>query len=327
MASLKKNQENAASVPDAFTLGTMVSLRADPSRAGPIIGELPTVGGRRRFKVFHSPTSIKDYFEDQLQIVEPTAEPDWGSLVASGEFVGPAEFRARLTAIRLDNPQTDNIYSLRSARIQFIPFQFKPLLRLLRADRPRLLIADDVGVGKTIEAGLILKELSTRQALARVLVVCPKALTAKWRAEMRRFDENFRILDARTLRYCLNETHVEGEWPAEYSRAIVHYELFRMEQYLTGSGDRGRRHGFLELEPPPRFDLVIADEAHHLRTPGTGSHQLIERLCLTSEAVLMLSATPVQVSQGQPILCCICCGPNCSRTGRSSAKSSSRTGI
>lgn len=297
MAPLKKNQENAASAPDAFTLGTMVSLRADPSRAGPIIGELPTVGGRRRFKVFHSPTSIKDYFEDQLLIVEPTAEPDWGSLVASGEFVGPAEFRACLAAVRLDNPQTDSIYSLRSARIQFIPFQFKPLLRLLRADRPRLLIADDVGVGKTIEAGLILKELSTRQALARVLVVCPKALTAKWRAEMRRFDENFRILDAPTLRYCLNETHVEGEWPAEYSRAIVHYELFRMEQYLTGSGDRRRRHGFLELEPPPRFDLVIADEAHHLRTPGTGSHQLIERLCLTSEAVLMLSATPVQVSQ------------------------------
>src|SRR5258708_6693881 len=123
MASLKKNQENAASVPDAFTLGTMVSLRADPSRAGPIIGELPTVGGRRRFKVFHSPTSIKDYFEDQLQIVESTAEPDWGSLVASGEFVGPAEFRAHLAAVRLDNPQTDSIYSLRSARIQFIPFQ------------------------------------------------------------------------------------------------------------------------------------------------------------------------------------------------------------
>jgi len=77
----------------------------------------------------------------------------------------------------------------------------------------------------------------------------------------------------------------------------VHYELFRMEQYLAGSGDRGGRRGFLELEPPPRFDLVIADEAHHLRTPGTSSHQLIERLCLTSEAVLMLSATPVQVSQ------------------------------
>ena len=86
--------------------------------------------------------------------------------------------------MRLDNPQVDHIYSLRSARIQFIPFQFKPLLRLLRSEHPRLLVADDVGVGKTIEAGLILKELCTRRRLDRVLVLCPKALTVKWRAEI-----------------------------------------------------------------------------------------------------------------------------------------------
>src|SRR5207249_4347655 len=108
------------------------------------------------------------------------------------------------------------------ARIQFIPFQFKPLLRLLRSDRPRLLIADDVGVGKTIEAGLILKELTTRQRLDRVLVMCPKALTVKWRAEMRRFDEDFRVLDAGSLRYCLDEVALEGAWPSEYPRTIVH---------------------------------------------------------------------------------------------------------
>jgi hypothetical protein len=209
--------------------------------------------------------------------------------------VDPVEFRARLTATRLDNPQTDHLYSLRSARIQFIPFQFKPILRLLRADRPRLLIADDVGVGKTIEAGLILKELSTRQNLQNVLVLCPKALTIKWRAEMRRFDEDFRILNADALRYCLDEADLEGEWPEEYSRSIVHYQLFRMGSYLIGTEGRRRHRGLLELDPAPQFDLVIADEAHHLRTPGTGGHQLIERLCLTAEAVLMLSATPVQI--------------------------------
>jgi superfamily II DNA or RNA helicase len=199
--------------------------------------------------------------------------------------------------MRLDNPQVDHIYSLRSARIQFIPFQFKPLLRLLRADQPRLLIADDVGVGKTIEAGLILKELSTRQRLDRVLVLCPKALTFKWRAEMRRFDENFRVLTAESLRYCLDETANEGEWPHEYARSIVHYQLFRMEPYLVGMAGPRRHPGLLELEPPAQFNLVIADEAHHLRTPGSSSYQLIERLCLTAEAVLMLSATPVQVDR------------------------------
>jgi superfamily II DNA or RNA helicase len=253
------------------------------------------VGGRRRFRVYHSADLIREYSEDQIQLQEMPAGGEWAERMLKREFADPLEFRARLTAMRLNNPQVDHIYSLRSARIQFIPFQFKPIIRLLRADRPRLLVADDVGVGKTIEAGLILKELSTRQQLDRVLVLCPKALTIKWRAEMRRFDEDFRILTAESLRYCLDETDLEGEWPQEYARSIVHYELFRLEQYLKGADGRRRHRGLLELEPPAQFNLVIADEAHHLRTPGTGQHQLIERLCLTAEAVLMLSATPVQV--------------------------------
>jgi hypothetical protein len=280
-----------------LTIGSIVALRADHSRAGPIIAELDPIGGRRRFRVYHSAGQIRDYFEDQVEAITIDMPGSvWTSRLVHGQFVSHGEFSARLTATRLSNPQIDHIYSLRSARIQFIPFQFKPLLRLLRADQPRLLIADDVGVGKTIEAGLILKELSTRQQLDRVMVLCPKPLTSKWRAEMRRFDENFRVLSAESLRYCLDETDLGGEWPPEYSRAIVHYELFRREHYLVGRDGRRRRHrGLLELDPPPRFDLVIADEAHHLRTPGSGSHRLIEHLCLTADAVLMLSATPVQI--------------------------------
>jgi len=281
----------------SLIVGQVVAIRADPARTGPVVAELEPVGGRRRFRVYHSPTVIRDYFEDQLRpAASPAAHDVWTKRLSDRRFIGTTEFRARLTATRLSNPQVDHIYALRSARIQFIPFQFKPLLRLLRADRPRLLIADDVGVGKTIEAGLILKELATRQQLDRVLVLCPKALTVKWRAEMRRFDEDFRILTPELLRYCLDETDLDGEWPLEYSRAIVHYELFRMEQYLVGTDERRRRHrGLLELEPPPQFNLVIADEAHHLRTPGTGSHRLIEHLCFNAVAILMLSATPVQI--------------------------------
>lgn len=280
----------------AFGVGELVAVRADSSRRGPVIAVLPAVNGRARYRVFHSSSVTREYAEEQLVAVDAPSD-SWADGLVEGSWADVESFRARLIAVRLANPQIDHIYALRSARIQFIPFQFKPLLRLLRSDRPRLLIADDVGVGKTIEAGLILKELSTRQRLDRVLVMCPKALTVKWRAEMRRFDEEFRVLDARTLRYCLDEVALEGTWPSEYSRAIVHYELARMEPYLTGVDGRSRRHpGLFELDPPPHFDLVIADEAHHLRTPGTGSHRLMEYLCDVAEAVLMLSATPVQVS-------------------------------
>ena len=166
---------------------------------------------------------------------------------------------------------------------------------MLRADRPRLLIADEVGVGKTIEAGLILKELQARQRLENVLIVCPKALVTKWRAEMRRFDEEFQPLTAETLRYCLKETQCDGAWPVQYSRSIIHLELFRNQDYLFGTTGRNARPGLATLDPPPQFSLAIFDEAHHLRNPKTSSNQLARFICDNAEAVLFLSATPVQL--------------------------------
>ena len=139
--------------------------------------------------------------------------------------------------MRLGYPQMDSIYSLHAARIKFIPFQFKPLLRFLRSDQHRLLIADEVGVGKTIEAGLILRELQSRQELRNVLILCPKALVPKWRVEMKRFDEDFRPITAETLQYCLRETHLDGTWPNQFARSIIHMELLRREEYLTGLKD------------------------------------------------------------------------------------------
>src|SRR5947209_8291673 len=188
----------------AFSIGTIVSLKADPARQGPVIQMLPPIAGLYRYRVFHSVGDVREYSEQQLDQSGPSAQTDHSPL-SSNALLSAEEFRARLTAFRLANPLTDNLYSLRAARIRFIPFQFKPLLRLLRSDRPRLLIADEVGVGKTIEAGLILRELQARQRVDRVLILCPKALTTKWRAEMRRFDEDFRVLDGAQLRYCLHE--------------------------------------------------------------------------------------------------------------------------
>ena len=279
-----------------FSVGQIVCLKADPTRQGPVIEMLSRLAGRIRYRVFHSPGEIREYSEEQLsQSHSGQTTPRDGGALCSDSLLGSEEFLARLTACRLANPLTDNLYALHAARIKFIPFQFKPLLRLLRADRSRLLIADEVGVGKTIEAGLILKELQSRQRLDNVVVVCPKALVTKWRAEMRRFDEDFHPLTAETLRYCLRETHLDGAWPAKYSRAIVHLELFRNPDYLFGTQDRNPRPGLVTLEPPAQFSLAIFDEAHHLRNTDTNSHQLARFICDNSEVVLFLSATPVQL--------------------------------
>ena len=70
----------------------------------------------------------------------------------------------------------NRLYSFNSGRIDYEPYQYRPVMKLINGDRPRLLIADDVGVGKTIEAGLIVKELQARQKLDSILVICPSRL-------------------------------------------------------------------------------------------------------------------------------------------------------
>ncbi len=270
-------------------------LLADPERKGPVIEVMPIIAGRVRYRVFHSPTEIREYYEEQIAAVSPQVCQSSPLSFFSDHTLSAAEFNARLTALRLANPLTDNLYALHAARIQFIPFQFKPLLRLLRSDRPRLLVADEVGVGKTIEAGLMLKELQSRQRLDNVIIVCPKSLVPKWRAEMRRFDEDFHPLKADTLRYCLREAHLDGAWPAKYSRAIVHLELFRNPDYLFGTEGRNARPGLATLDPPAQFSLAIFDEAHHLRNTDTNSNQLARFICDNSEAAIFLSATPVHI--------------------------------
>jgi hypothetical protein len=127
--------------------------------------------------------------------------------------------------------------------VQFVPYQYRPVLKLIRADRPRLLIADEVGVGKTIEAGLIIKELRARMDISSVLVICPKALVAerKWFKEMKRFDEHFTELNGASLRHCLQETDLEGEWPEQHSKAILPFSLFDSDLLLGSPATRGKR--------------------------------------------------------------------------------------
>ena len=131
-----------------------------------------------------------------------------------------------------------------------------------------------------------------------MLVICPKALVAerKWFAEMKRFDEHFTALDGPLLRHCLRETDLEGGWPEQYAKAIVPFSLFDSD-LVFGRNGRGRRtdQGLLALDPPPEFDLVIVDEAHHIRNPETFLHQGVRYFCDNARAVVFLTATPVQL--------------------------------
>jgi len=266
--------------------GAVIRLRARPEITGAVLN---VVAGdpEARYTVFHG-NDIATYYQSQIEL---------STAGASRRSVNPETLHATLTAMQLRHPSTKHLYSLHASRVNFVPYQFRPVLKLIQADRPRLLIADEVGVGKTIEAGLILKELQARRELKSVLVICPKPLVAerKWMDELKRFDEQFTHIDGEALRYCIDECHLDGVWPQHYSRAIVPFSLFD-EALLLGKQGRGRRQrGLLDLDPPPVFDLVIVDEAHHIRNTDTWAYKTVRYFCDIAEAVVLMSATPIQL--------------------------------
>ncbi|RYF60049.1 MAG: helicase [Comamonadaceae bacterium] len=266
--------------------GTAVRLIARPEVAGVVTG-FRDIAGSRRFDVFHDGT-VHGYFDSQIETIERTDRP-----VA----VSAAAFRAGLTSALLRSKDAGYLHTRNVGRIEYEPYQFRPVLKIVQADRPRVLVADDVGVGKTIEACLVLKELQARQRARTVLIICPKPLVVdhKWRNELKRFDEEFVHLDTDSLRFCLDETLREGEWPARYAKAIVPYSLLDERLLIGGEAKSGApRVGLADLAPGPHFDLVVIDEAHHIRNRSTFAYRNVHRLTESADAVVMLSATPLQ---------------------------------
>lgn len=271
---------------------SLVYLVSDPKING-VVMSLKNLGDITQYNVFVN-NEIKQYYTGQIALVEKSAGYNWISLT---------EMRSYLTAHQINNPSSQNLYSLNSARIDFVPYQFRPALKMIHADEPRILIADSVGVGKTIEAGLIIKELEARSDLERVLVICPKPLVAerKWELEMKRFDEEFIPLDGATLRQIISDTDRDGDWPVRFNKAIIPYSILDSKVYNGEIGRRNRIFGLSELDPEPHFDLVIVDEAHHIRNGSDDkekafAYKCTKYFCDHADAVVMLTATPLQTS-------------------------------
>jgi superfamily II DNA or RNA helicase len=271
----------------AFQIGQLVTPKSNSSLRGAIIAIIPGQP-EKRYSVFQE-GAVVTYYESQLAAPVPAPSLKVLSLV---------EFHGHLTGIQIRHPALSVLYSLNAGRIDCVPYQFRPVLKFVRAERPRLLIADGVGVGKTIEAGLILRELQARRDIRSVLVICPKPLITerKWEVEMRRFDERFTPLNGDQIRYCIRETDLDGAWPEQYAKAIIPYSQFDEDLLFGGAGTaRRQRKGLLDLNPPPRFDLVIVDEAQHIRNESTFSHRCVRFFCDNAEAVLFLTATPLEM--------------------------------
>jgi len=267
-----------------LSVGSKVQSKHDPSRVGINEAIGPLHAGIQWYAVFYGGAQgTQTVAEMDLQPYEPGLTPL--QQLVRGHLGGHDAFQRMLTFQRLvrDQPLTNNIYAFNASRTRFFPYQFKPLMKLLDSPRHRILVCDEVGLGKTIEAGLILMELKARQTMQRVLVVCPSNLKAKWRMELRnRFGEDFRILTAPDFRQFLDE------YEATPTRAdlngIVSLETIRSDAML----DR-----LEELAPP--FDLVIVDEAHHMRNFGRNQRRAGALLGQSAGAMVLLTATPVHL--------------------------------
>lgn len=267
--------------PKRFHAGMPVRRRSQPDAVGVIRGKgyLQEATGDWIYRVQFG-NATRGVAEAELEPL-PVYTDAWDDIRA-GIFAGAGAFRTLMTFERLRRPPSPIAASFGSAKAAFYPFQFKPLLKFLDNPRKRLLIADDVGLGKTIEAGYILRELKSRTILERILLVVPSRLRTKWQAEMdRRFGERFDIVGSKEL-------IAWGE------RMETRRELSRFAWIV--SIESARQPAVIEFlaEMQPDLDFVVVDEAHRMRNPQTLQHRLGKALSACADHMLLLTATPVQ---------------------------------
>ena len=266
-----------------FNIGSEVQKISDSSKIGVIVEIDCYHGGVWYYVVnFGSGERVKVPETDLIEYI-PNRKPS--DILKLGKLGNYDEFQRNILYQKLSkvNILTNNIYAFNSSRTLFYPYQFKPLLKFLESMNNRILIADEVGLGKTIEAGLIYTELKARQNLQRVLIICPSNLKEKWRSELeKRFGEEFELLNSKGFARFLDKYE---EFPQRVNlKAIISLESIRQASILE------RLEGVA-----PDFDLVIIDEAHHMRNSETKQHRVGKYISETADAMLMLSATPIQL--------------------------------
>jgi superfamily II DNA or RNA helicase len=213
----------------------------------------------------------------------------------------PKRFDAFLDAVRWGasaNADSHTYMAPFRSGIEISAYQLDPLVRALKMPRVALLIADGVGLGKTIEAGLVIQELLLRYRARRVLIVVPADLQLQWRDEMRdKFGLEFRIVDAALLKNLRRERGIHVNPWTHFPRLITSMDYLKRE---------GPMRRFRETLPAPdepiyprRYDLLIVDEAANVAPAGRGKYavdsqrtQTIREISKHFEHRLFLTATP-----------------------------------
>ncbi len=237
-------------------------------------------------------TGIKIVLAEDLQI----ASGDMFDLFANRTFGNVDDLRRAVTYSRIKGDVTNILYSMGTSNAEFLPYQYIPVIKFIDSISGRILVADEVGLGKTIEAIYIWKELLIRENAKRLLIVCPSVLRDKWAMDLKRyFSIDSRICSADEL---LRNFKDAVSYPkTEHFALIASLEGIRYKEKKGNVGEKKSAkqelYEFLD-EERDFLDLVIVDEAHYLRNSETANHKTVSRLRNNAKNLILLSATPIQ---------------------------------
>jgi hypothetical protein len=233
--------------------------------------------------------------EPGARVVEKVALPE-----PTG-FDPPDQLDAFLDAVRWGASSTADVRNIQApfrSGIDIEDYQLDPVVRAIQMPRVNLLVADDVGLGKTIEAGMVSLELIIRHRTRKILVVCPASLQVQWKEQMRdKFGLDFRIVDSNLMKELRRKRGIHVNPWNHFPRLITSIDFLKRERPLRLF--REVLPGPDEPTYPREFDLLIVDEAHNCAPAGRGRYatdslrtQALRLLVPHFEHKLFLTATP-----------------------------------
>lgn len=287
---------------DELIPGDKVRHKANPGRIGAWTGRKREANGAIHLEIDFGPNDRSFIRLSQLEkIPEHETVLD---LFRHRKFGGPEDLSKIIITEKLSGDLTNIFYSMEVGNTEFLPHQFKPVMKFIESQQGRILIADEVGLGKTIEAIYIWKELQAREGARRFLVICPSMLREKWKRDLEtKFGIDAEIVDAKRLIEIIEKVANGSNIPSKSFVLITSLEGIRSNRKDWDSNSLTARHKLCGLldEYSDRFsdyifDLVVIDEAHYLRNSTTASHRTAALFRENSACLVLLSATPVQTS-------------------------------
>lgn len=285
---------------DATVANVIVALKDNPGRMGRTTGKTKRVGDRLLVQVDFGPT---DKPFKRFEVLTPVdSQRSLEDIFRARDFGGPQDLRRVLTYEKLKGRLTNVFYSMEVGNTDFYPHQFKPVLKFIESTSGRMLIADEVGLGKTIESIYIWKELQARYDARRLLIICPAMLREKWQGDLyTRFGIHGEIVGAKELATQLERVAARRDHNATFT-LIASLEGIRTpagyDKELPTRNPKIKIAQLLEdIAADGEFDLldlVIVDEAHYMRNPDTSSFRLGKLVRDGAQNLLLLTATPVQ---------------------------------